>query len=107
MNFAPQPFLLVSALLLALAWTGGAMADVIVATAGPMTGTNAAFGEEVRRGAELAVEDINAAGGVNGQPIQVNFIDTESKLDQYAADAQQVLDKGSKPLVEAVLFIRR
>jgi len=33
-----------------------------------MTGQYAAFGEQMKRGAEMAVKDINAAGGVNGQP---------------------------------------
>ena len=45
------------------------------------------------------IDKVNAAGGVNGQPIQVKFVDTESKLDQYAADAQQVLDQGANVLI--------
>lgn len=45
------------------------------------------------------IEKVNAAGGVNGQPIEVKFIDTESKLDQYAADAQQVIDQGANVLI--------
>ena len=32
--------------------------------AGPMTGSLAAFGEQLRRGSELAVKNINANGGV-------------------------------------------
>lgn len=47
----------------------------------------------------MEVDKVNAAGGVNGQPIKVNFIDTETKLDQYAADAQKVIDQGSNVLI--------
>src|SRR5688572_23602143 len=39
-----------------------ASADITIAVVGPMTGQNAAFGEQFRRGAEAAVADLNAAG---------------------------------------------
>jgi branched-chain amino acid transport system substrate-binding protein len=51
---------------LALAATP-AFAQIKIASVGPMTGQYAAFGEQLRRGAEMAVADINAAGGVNGR----------------------------------------
>jgi branched-chain amino acid transport system substrate-binding protein len=41
-----------------------ALADVSIATAGPMTGQYAWYGEEQRQGAEMAVADINAKGGL-------------------------------------------
>jgi len=47
----------------------------------------------------LEVEKVNAAGGVNGQPIQVNFIDTETKFEAYAPNAQKVIDEGANVLV--------
>ena len=34
--------------------------DISIAVAGPMTGPLAAFGEQLRRGSEMAVKDINA-----------------------------------------------
>ncbi len=39
-------------------------AEVLIATAGPMTGAYAWFGEQYQRGAGLAVADLNARGGV-------------------------------------------
>ena len=42
-------------------------AEILIGVAGPMTGANAWFGEQYQRGAELAVEDLNAKGGVLGQ----------------------------------------
>ena len=47
----------------------------------------------------MEVEKVNAAGGVNGKPIEVKFIDTETKFDQYAPAAQKVIDEGANVLV--------
>ncbi|HEU0083576.1 MAG TPA: ABC transporter substrate-binding protein, partial [Bradyrhizobium sp.] len=48
-----------------LALSGAALAqDITVAVAGPMTGGESAFGRQMKNGAEQAVTDINAAGGV-------------------------------------------
>src|SRR5258708_39645941 len=44
-----------------------AFAQIKIGAAGPMTGSDAVFGEQMKRGAEMAVADINAAGGRNGQ----------------------------------------
>ena len=41
-----------------------ALADIKIATTGPITGQYAAFGEQMKRGIEMAAKDINAAGGV-------------------------------------------
>ena len=44
-------------------------ADITIATAGPMTGQYATFGAQMKAGAEQAVDDINAAGGVLGEQL--------------------------------------
>ena len=48
-----------------------AQADVNMGAILPLTGTSASIGEDQRRGIELAVEQVNAQGGVNGQPLHV------------------------------------
>src|SRR5438309_1002182 len=53
------PILAVGAALLSAA---AAKADTIIATVGPMTGQYAIFGDQMKRGAELAVAAINAKG---------------------------------------------
>jgi branched-chain amino acid transport system substrate-binding protein len=53
------------------ALSGSAWAEIVIATAGPMTGQYASFGEQMKAGAEQAVEDINAAGGVNGEQLRL------------------------------------
>ena len=60
--------LLAASAVLALT-AGAAQADIVIATAGPMTGQYAVFGEQMKRGAEMAVKDINAKGGVNGEQL--------------------------------------
>jgi len=44
-------------------------ADIKIGVAGPMTGANAAFGEQYMKGAQAAADKINAEGGVNGEKI--------------------------------------
>src|SRR6202453_2556053 len=44
--------------------------DVTVAVAGPMTGGESAFGRQMKNGAEQAVADLNAAGGVLGKQLK-------------------------------------
>lgn len=48
-----------------------AFAEVTLGAILPLTGTSASIGEDQRRGIELAVEDINAKGGVAGQRLKV------------------------------------
>ncbi|AMB87356.1 branched chain amino acid ABC transporter substrate-binding protein [Pseudomonas agarici] len=53
----------------ALGVSAFARADLKIGVAGPMTGANAAFGEQYMKGAQAAADVINAAGGVNGEKI--------------------------------------
>src|SRR5689334_17525864 len=55
--------------------TGAAWANIKIATAGPMTGQYAAFGAQMKAGAEQAVADINAKGGVNGEQLELSVGD--------------------------------
>ena len=56
---APMRGLCVVAAIATAGSVGTAHADVRIAVAGPITGQYAVFGEQMRRGAELAVKDIN------------------------------------------------
>ncbi len=49
--------------------------EIRVAVAGPLTGNAAAFGEMIKRGAELRAKEINAAGGINGMKLTLIFGD--------------------------------
>src|SRR6195952_2920866 len=44
--------------------------DITIAVAGPMTGGESAFGRQLKNGAEQAITDMNAAGGVLGKKLR-------------------------------------
>ena len=62
----------------ALVGAGGASAQLKIGVAGPLTGPNAAFGAQLKNGAEQAAADLNAKGGINGQKIELVFGDDAS-----------------------------
>jgi branched-chain amino acid transport system substrate-binding protein len=70
-----------------------AEADIVVGVAGPFTGDNAAFGEQYWRGATQAAEDINAAGGINGEKIKLVKGDDACEPKQAVALANRLVDQ--------------
>jgi branched-chain amino acid transport system substrate-binding protein len=74
--------------------TGVAHAQNIpIAVVGPMTGSNAALGEQMKRGAEMAVADINAKGGVLGKKLDLILADDACDPKQAVAAANDVVGK--------------
>jgi branched-chain amino acid transport system substrate-binding protein len=67
-----------------------ALAEIPIAAAGPMTGPYASIGEQLRRGASMAVEDINAAGGLLGQPLSLRIMDDVCDPKQATLVASQL-----------------
>ena len=80
--------LCVSALFATQAW-----ADITVAIAGPMTGQYASAGAQIRKGAELAVADINAKGGVLGQKLKLEIGDDACDPKQAVSVANSMVNK--------------
>jgi branched-chain amino acid transport system substrate-binding protein len=73
---------------------GNARADDIqIGVAGPITGSNAAFGEQLTKGAAQAVLDINAKGGVLGKMLALNTGDDACDPKQAVAVAHQLVAK--------------
>ena len=72
------------------ALTGAAWAQIVIATAGPMTGDYATFGAQMQAGAEQAVADINAAGGVLGQQLELMVEDDRCDPKEAVAVANRV-----------------
>ncbi len=68
--------------------------DITIGVAGPMTGELAAFGEQLRRGSELAVKDINAAGGVLGKQLKLVIGDDQCDPKQAVQVANDLVKKG-------------
>ena len=80
--------LLAAASLLAAAT---AQAQTTVGVAGPMTGQYASFGEQLRNGASLALEDINAAGGVLKQQLKLVVGDDACDPKQARSTADRLV----------------
>jgi branched-chain amino acid transport system substrate-binding protein len=75
-----------------------AQAEIAIATAGPMTGQYATFGEQMRNGAEMAVADINADGGVLGEQLTLSVGDD-------ACDPRQAVSVANEFVNEGVVFV--
>jgi branched-chain amino acid transport system substrate-binding protein len=70
-----------------------------IGIAGPMTGSEAKFGEQLKKGAEAAVADINAAGGIGGKKLELVVGDDACDPKQ----AQSVANKLVEAKVSAVI----
>ncbi len=79
-----------------LAFSGAAHAQLKIGVAGPLTGPNAAFGAQLKNGAEQAAADINAKGGINGQKIELVFGDDVSDPKQGVSVANKMVGDGVK-----------
>ena len=75
---------------------GPVRADIVIATVGPMTGQYASFGEQMKRGAEMAVADINAKGGLKGEKLVLEVGDDACDPKQAVAVANQLVNKKVK-----------
>src|SRR5215472_17041938 len=58
-----------------------------------LTGSQAAFGEAHKNGYSIALEEINAKGGVLGKKVELDFYDDQSKPDQAVQGVSKVLDQ--------------
>jgi branched-chain amino acid transport system substrate-binding protein len=68
-----------------------ALAQTIpVAVAGPMTGEYSAFGRQLKNGAEMAIADLNAAGGVLGKKLTLDIEDDACDPKQARSVAEKI-----------------
>ena len=76
----------------------GLAQDITIGVAGPMTGQYASFGTQLKNGAEAAVADINAAGGVLGKKLKLEVGDD-------ACDPKQARAVGEKFASQKLPFV--
>ncbi|HEY1416732.1 MAG TPA: ABC transporter substrate-binding protein, partial [Myxococcaceae bacterium] len=57
---------------------------LVIGTVGALTGPEAHFGSESQNGAQLAVEEVNAAGGVQGRQLVIRSYDSQSRPEEAA-----------------------
>jgi branched-chain amino acid transport system substrate-binding protein len=67
--------------------------NIPIAVVGPITGSNAALGEQMKQGAQMAVKDINAKGGVLGKKLELILADDACDPKQAVAAANDVVGK--------------
>jgi branched-chain amino acid transport system substrate-binding protein len=73
---------------------GAAAADPIkIGLSAAFSGPNASAGEALQRGAELAMEEINAAGGVGGRQLVLVIRDNEHKLERGVAQTRELIER--------------
>jgi branched-chain amino acid transport system substrate-binding protein len=70
---------------------GSAEADQVVAVVGPITGPQSENGLDYTGGVEMAIDDINAKGGLLGQKLTYVTVDDACDPDQAEAAAQQIV----------------
>ncbi|WP_044563453.1 branched-chain amino acid ABC transporter substrate-binding protein [Azospirillum sp. B4] len=73
---------------------GAARAEIKLGLGAPLTGPNAVVGEQLRRGSEQAIKDINAKGGVLGEKIVLIQADDASNPSQGVAAANKLITQG-------------
>jgi branched-chain amino acid transport system substrate-binding protein len=67
---------------------------VMMGVSGPLTGQNAQYGAQWKQGFDLALDEVNGAGGIKGRPLAYVFEDSQSDPRQSVAVAQKfVADK--------------
>lgn len=86
-------FLMAAAAAVALSAATARAQDLVVALAGPITGGDAAFGEQMKRGADMAVKNINAAGGILGKKLKLELGDDQCEPKQALPVANSFVQK--------------
>ncbi len=72
---------------------------VVIGSIDPLTGTNAIQGQDMQRGEQLALEEINAAGGICGKPLKILWEDTESSAKGGMAAVHKLVEINKVPLI--------
>jgi branched-chain amino acid transport system substrate-binding protein/neutral amino acid transport system substrate-binding protein len=79
---------------LAQAQDQGATTPLKLGTMLPITGDLSAYGPGMQDATDLAVHDINAAGGVNGQPVQIQHVDDKTDVTTSAQVFNTLINDG-------------
>ncbi|MBR3400821.1 MAG: ABC transporter substrate-binding protein [Parasporobacterium sp.] len=94
----------VATMLISCLFAGSAFAEgtLKIGATGPLTGDASSYGISVNQGAMLAVEEINAAGGVNGFELEFNMIDDKAAAADATTGFGQLMDWGMQASLGSV-----
>jgi branched-chain amino acid transport system substrate-binding protein len=73
--------------------TGAGGGEILVGEYGSLTGPQATFGQSTHNGIMMAMDEVNAAGGVNGRKIKVLTEDDQSKQEEAASAVQKLISQ--------------
>jgi len=80
--------------------TPGVTADtILIGEVGSLTGSEATFGISTRNAIELALREVNAAGGVKGRKIEIRVYDNQSKPEEAAQAANRLINQDQVLLI--------
>ncbi|HEX2916834.1 MAG TPA: ABC transporter substrate-binding protein [Chloroflexia bacterium] len=71
----------------------GSGSDIRIGLMGPFTGPSAGLGLGIKRGAQMAVDDINKAGGINGRKIVLIERDDKATPSEGVTNARDLIEK--------------
>lgn len=79
---------------------GGGSSDTIkIGVITALTGSEAEFGKAHKRGYDLALEEINKAGGINGKKVDLVIVDDKSKPEEAAKDVDLLVNQEKVQLI--------
>lgn len=79
-----------------------AHAEIVFGLVAPLTGPVAAFGEQVKNGAEAAIAEINKAGGILGEQVVLKITDDAGEPKQGVSAANQLVADGVRFVIGPV-----
>jgi branched-chain amino acid transport system substrate-binding protein len=88
-----------------IAWVGckggpGAQGNTIrIGVVTSLTGSNAAFGQAHKNGYTIALEEINAKGGLLGKKVELDYYDDQSRPDQAVQGVSKLVDQDHVPVI--------
>ncbi|HAX84568.1 MAG TPA: amino acid ABC transporter substrate-binding protein, partial [Ruminococcaceae bacterium] len=68
--------------------------EYFIGTTGPLTGDAASYGNSVKNGATIAIEEINAAGGLNGVKFKFDMKDDKATAQDATTGYNSLLEAG-------------
>jgi branched-chain amino acid transport system substrate-binding protein len=71
--------------------TGGSEEPILIGSASPVTGPFAGDGQQMVRGQQLAIDEINALGGVGGRPLKLQVLDSKAQEPDVMKNVLQKL----------------
>ena len=93
---------LVLAMTLTLSAVASAEQTLVIGGTGPLTGDYATYGLSARNGAMIAMDEINAAGGVNGITFDVKYEDDQASAELAVNGYSTLIDEGMQVSLGAV-----